>query len=131
LRPQVPRDLETICLKCLEKESSRRYASAAALADDLARYRAGEPILARPVSMVGRLLKWVRRRPAAAALWIAGALLVVATAGAGVAYVQAWLAEERAARQERERLDSQREDVRRFLQEGWEALKRDDLATAE
>jgi serine/threonine-protein kinase len=67
-QPRVPRDLDTICLKCLEKTPLRRYASAAELALDLARYLAGEPIQARPVGWGERLLKWSRRRPAAAAL---------------------------------------------------------------
>src|SRR4029077_1913792 len=54
LRPGLPSELETICLKCLEKEPGRRYADAEALAEDLDRYRAGEPVAARPVGVLGR-----------------------------------------------------------------------------
>lgn len=68
LRQNLPRDLETICLKCLRKEPEKRYATAAALAADLRRYLAGEPIQARPTPAGERAAKWVRRHPATAAL---------------------------------------------------------------
>jgi tetratricopeptide (TPR) repeat protein len=78
LNPSVPRDLETICLKCLEKAQGKRYASAAAFAADLQRYLAGEPIVARPVTTPERALKWARRRPAAATLLAVAAAAIVA-----------------------------------------------------
>ncbi len=87
LRPQMPRDLETITLKCLRKEPARRYASAAELADDLRRFLDARPIRARPVGVGERLVKWVRRRPAVAALVAVSSLtllLLVAGLAAGV-----------------------------------------------
>src|SRR5262249_29254915 len=78
LQPNVPRDLETICLKCLRKERERRYASGEAVGEDLRRGAAGEPIAARPVGGLERTVLWVRRNPARAGLVLALALLVVA-----------------------------------------------------
>jgi serine/threonine protein kinase len=79
LRPGLPRDLETICMKCLEKEPTRRYPTAEDLAVDLHRFQAGEPIRARPISLPERAVKWVRRRPTVKAfLWMAGLAALLA-----------------------------------------------------
>jgi thiol-disulfide isomerase/thioredoxin/tRNA A-37 threonylcarbamoyl transferase component Bud32 len=78
INTHLRRDLETICLTCLAKEPERRYASADALAKDLERYLAGEPIRARPVGRIERTLKWIRRRPAAAALLAVSTAAVLA-----------------------------------------------------
>jgi serine/threonine protein kinase len=76
--PRVSRDLATICLKCLEKEPARRYASAQDLADDLTRFLHNEPTRARPAGPVRRLTSWVRRRPALASLVAVTGLFLVA-----------------------------------------------------
>jgi serine/threonine protein kinase len=80
LQHKLPHDLTTICLKCLAKEPRRRYLSAEALADDLQRYLAREPIRARPVGRLEKLWRWCRRNPAVAALLSAVALLLVTVA---------------------------------------------------
>jgi len=81
LAPKVPRDLETICLKCLAKQPHRRYASAVALAEDLQRFLAGRPIAARRISTLERTGRWCRRSPLVAAL--AASLAVALLAGIG------------------------------------------------
>jgi WD40 repeat protein/serine/threonine protein kinase len=79
LNDKIPRDLETVCLKCLRKEPAKRYVSSAELAADLRHYLNGEPIQARPAGKLERLAKWVRRQPAAAALLAVSVLAAIAS----------------------------------------------------
>jgi hypothetical protein len=88
LQPKVPRDLETICLKCLEKEPGRRYPSALALAEDLWCFQQGKPIQARPVGTPARLLRWCRRRPLVALLLV---LLTLSLFGGLAGVTWKWL----------------------------------------
>jgi serine/threonine protein kinase/tetratricopeptide (TPR) repeat protein len=83
LQPKVPRDIETICLKCLQKETGKRYESCEALAEDLRRFSAGDPIRARPIGRSERLWRWCRRNPRVAALsGVVAVLLGLVTASA-------------------------------------------------
>jgi WD40 repeat protein/predicted Ser/Thr protein kinase len=105
LNPGVPPDLETICLKCLQKEPAKRYESAKELANDLARFLAGEPIHARPVSSVEQLWSWCRRHPRQTAL---SAALAVAVAAGLAGILWEWRQAEINARGEaRERQNAQ------------------------
>jgi tetratricopeptide (TPR) repeat protein/tRNA A-37 threonylcarbamoyl transferase component Bud32 len=128
LQPRVPRDLETICLKCIEKQPHRRYGSAEALADDLKRFLDDEPILARRVRWWERAGKWARRRPTAAALL--GVLLAVGIALpiAGLQF-SVQLAKRRQA--EEKRLDEARAEVQELLAQGQTASESNDLTRAE
>src|SRR5262249_24014246 len=86
LHPTIPRDLETICIKCLTKEPSGRYASALALAEDLSRWLNHEPILARSAGPAGKLLRCCRRKPASAtAIFVILTLLLIVGIGSPIA----------------------------------------------
>src|SRR5262245_23809180 len=98
LQPKLPRDLETICLKCLDKNPQKRYGSALALAEELRRYLDGQPIQARPIGQIGRAWRWARRKPALAGL----ATLATLTVIAGIALVVGfWLFRSYLSREER------------------------------
>jgi serine/threonine-protein kinase len=119
LNPQAPRDLETVCLKCLEKDPRRRYPSAAALAGDLDRFLAGRPVTARPTGPGERLVRLCRRNPVVSALVASVAVSLVA--GVVTAWVFAAQASQRAdaaraALEERDRaVARQRAVVREFI----------------
>ena len=117
---RVDRDLETICLKCLQKETRRRYESAAALADDLERWLASEPIQARPVGWIERRWLWCRRKPALAALVAALVLTVVVGSSMAGWRIAAARQQERLARQ-KEKLETYASSIAqadKFIQEG-------------
>jgi WD40 repeat protein len=111
LNRRVDADLETVCLKCLEKEPERRYGSAAALADDLERWLKGEPVRARRIGVVERAWKWARRRPGLAMLmgFLAVLLPLSLLLGAGYGITTAHLSEveERRASEERRREEAE------------------------
>jgi serine/threonine-protein kinase len=111
--PQVDRDLEAVCLKCLEKDPAGRYPSALALAEDLERWLAGEPVRARRAGPCERAWKWARRRPAAAALLAVSAAAALALALGGVWYnarledaLESATAERETARREHQRAEA-------------------------
>jgi eukaryotic-like serine/threonine-protein kinase len=114
LRPRLPRDLETVCQKCLCKEPRRRYATADLLADDLDRFLAGQPVRARRVGRTGRFVLWCRREPALAGTIAAAILIISAVASAGI-----W----RVVR-ERDRAEARRLEAVANLRKAREAVDR-------
>jgi serine/threonine-protein kinase len=94
LQPLVPRDLETICLKCLAKDIPRRYGSASEVAEELQRFQRGDPIKARPCGYADRALRWCRRNPGVTSLIVMAILLTLVAGG----LVALHLADETAAR---------------------------------
>jgi tetratricopeptide (TPR) repeat protein/ribosomal protein S27E len=117
LNNRVPKDLETICLKCLEKDQERRYQTARELYDDLRRFLDGKPIHARPVGRISRAWRWCRRNPARAAL--VGCVMLLLAGGVGAGF---WYQDMRAGRL-RQSLQAER-DIAAALQESETLLKR-------
>ena len=112
LNTSVPRDMETIALRCLQKRPADRYRTAAELAGDLGRYLRGEPIVARPIGPAARLWRWCRRKPVVAGL--SAAVLVLAVAVTLVSVVAAvWLRDERNTI--RDQNETIRQEVHRAL----------------
>jgi serine/threonine-protein kinase len=110
LQPKVPRDLETICLKCLDKDPAKRYATASELAEDLRGFLGGEPIRARPVGRLGHFGRWCRRKPLVAGLL--AALVLVFFGGLGGVFWQWHQAEGNLAE-----ANVQRDRARRVVKE--------------
>ncbi|HEY6078041.1 MAG TPA: protein kinase [Polyangiaceae bacterium] len=115
LQPSVPRDLDVICLKCLEKKPERRYATALELAEDLKRLLRNEPISARPISSLERAQRWAARNPAWATLAVALVLSVLALFATGAWFTRQLQRELRATEQARKQATDARNELRSRL----------------
>ncbi len=125
LQPKLPRDLETICLKCLRKEPDQRYSSAADLAEDLRRFRAGEPIRARPIGWARRSVKWARRRPAAAALIAVTVMSACVLLGVWIGFTQRLRGEVKQKEFERQRAFETYAASRRAMRQTLDKVRED------
>ncbi len=131
LNPSVPKDLETICLKCLAKEPHKRYGTAQELANDLGRFLEGRPVTARPVSASAKIWRWARRNPRVASLTALSVLLLVS--GIAASSFFAIEADHRAGAEadQRRRADHQAELAIIAQQQTEQALSKEEFARSE
>jgi hypothetical protein len=135
LQSNAPRDLETICLKCLHKEPIKRYATALELAEDLRRFQSGEAIRARPIGRRGRLWRWCRRNLALAVGW--GLFVLALLVGQGAATYHWWRASLETQRADKEAgeaksqaAESRRRLVRQYVANGERLAAEGDVGAA-
>src|SRR5262249_46610631 len=134
LQPKVPRDLETICLRCLEKEPGRRYASAGDLAKDLGRFLAGEPIRARRTPWWEHAVKWAKRKPAQAALLVVSIAAAAGRLAVWAAFTAELKAERDRARYHEEKAREQAgiaQENHRAAERGWAIARQERDAAQE